>query len=258
VFNNFYSCDFAAIARARALLDIGLPEIDNPLGFALADAGVPCSALERSAETQFDIDTPTDVLILAASESGGPSLRRWLDALDLPHPPLNEILPLLTERTAHLCLIGRVSPRTWADIEPRIACRTSGLIEGRGMRSQRNPKETFVQRVLTESGPAALFERLSSTYDGAIIDSRALLAEAGRMPDADVRFASDLYRVEDIENPAWRSFTEAAADAPIPVLLGGHSIVSGGLYLLAEACWKGRNRVRRLHPEPFDPDKERS
>lgn len=257
VLNNFYSCDFAAVSQAESLLEMDLPEIDNPFGFALSGAGIPCYALQRSAETQFDIDTPADVFILRASNRGGPTVRSYVEGIRLAHPQLDEILALMTERTAHLCLAGRVNPRTWADIEPRVACRTSGLIEGRGMRSQRNPRDPVLRQVLQESGPVAFFERLARAYDAAIVDTRAFLADAGRLPEAKVRFASDLLKTEDIDDPAWLAFTEAAIDAPIPVFLGGHSAVSGGLYLLTEACWKGRDLLRRLHPEPFDPDKER-
>jgi len=41
LFNNFYSCDFCAIAGAEMLLAIDLPEIDNSLGLSLADHGIP-------------------------------------------------------------------------------------------------------------------------------------------------------------------------------------------------------------------------
>jgi len=37
-----------------------------------------------------------------------------------------------------------------------------------------------------------------------------------------------------IHDPWIREFTAAVRDAPIPILLGGHSLVSGGLYALAE------------------------
>jgi len=40
--------------------------------------------------------------------------------------------------------------------------------------------------------------------------------------------------VESIADPWLRDFTTAAANAPIPVLLGGHGVVAGGLYALAE------------------------
>ena len=67
-----------------------------------------------------------------------------------------------------------------------------------------------------------------------IFDSRVLMAAEGIHPDAADRFASDLYWLNSIRDPWLRDFTQAAAEAPIPVILGGHSVVAGGLYALAE------------------------
>ncbi len=39
-----------------------------------------------------------------------------------------------------------------------------------------------------------------------------------------------------------KEFTQAANDAPIPVLLGGHSLISGGLMLLNEAAWREEDK----------------
>jgi hypothetical protein len=46
------------------------------------------------------------------------------------------------------------------------------------------------------------------------------------------RFNSDLRRPNDIADSFLRNFTAAALAAPIPVVLGGHSLVSGGLLAL--------------------------
>jgi hypothetical protein len=56
-------------------------------------------------------------------------------------------------------------------------------------------------------------------------------------PPAGDRFNSDLYRADAIDDPFVRQFTEAAQACPIPVVLGGHSLVAGGLYVLVEAAW---------------------
>ncbi len=258
VLNNFYSCDFMAASSARSLLELDLPAADNRLGFALSDAGIPCWGLERRADTQFDIDTPTDLHVLAASDRGGPRTRSFLEQLVVPHPFLGDLLELFRSRSALVGFVGRISPRTWADIEHDIACRTTGLAEGRGMRAGTNGRPPVLHQTLLDDGAEAFFTRLSRACDGALIDSRPLLSGGGALPSADVRFESDLLRPERIGDPLWRSFTEFALEAGIPVVLGGHSLVSGGLYLLAEASWKGQVLDRRLHPEPFDPHKERS
>jgi len=46
--------------------------------------------------------------------------------------------------------------------------------------------------------------------------------------------------VQRVGTPWLRELTEAAANASVPVLLGGHALVSDGLQLLTEAAWLGR------------------
>jgi predicted alpha/beta hydrolase family esterase len=70
--------------------------------------------------------------------------------------------------------------------------------------------------------------------DAALFDSRVLFAAKGLQPDAADRFASDLFWHEAVRDPWLREFTRAAAAAPIPIILGGHSVVSGGLHALVE------------------------
>ena len=252
LFNNFYSCDFCAIARAERLLEVDLPEIDNALAFVLADHGIPSFSLPRTVETQFDIDTPTDLVLLAAAERGGDAMRTFLAAQSLNHSMLEDLLTVLTDRRAHLTLIGRMNPTTWTHFEGEVACRTSAYSEGRGMRAYPDGKAPLLASTLKEMGIDSFFERLERSTDAAIIDTRPLLALGGLLPPIADRFASDLLRPELVEDPLWKAFTQAAIDSQIPILLGGHSLVSGGLYLLAEACWKDRELRRRLHPDTIE------
>ena len=72
----------------------------------------------------------------------------------------------------------------------------------------------------------------------AFLDDRVLWAHLKSWPDASDRFNSDLLLADLIVDPFIRQFTEAAISCPIPVILGGHSLVSGGLYVLVEAAWE--------------------
>ncbi len=256
LFNNFYSCDFCALARAPEVLRTALPEVDNALGFALADAGVPCFSLERSASTQFDIDTPIDLVLLARRGVEAPALAAFCAASDVVHPSLDRALAALTDRSAVSCFVGRLSPVTWSHVESRVACRTSALVEGRGLRAGASPHVPWTRQALEAEGSRSFFDRLRRACDAAWIDTRPLLGAADSWPSAKTRFSSDLYQLDDVADPAWRDFCAAALEAPIPIVLGGHNLVSGGLYVAAEACWKGRNLLRRLHPEPFAWTKE--
>jgi len=84
---------------------------------------------------------------------------------------------------------------------------------------------------------------LSALGDVAFIDTRVLLAHRGLHPSRPDRFLSDLGRFEEIEDPFLHQFTEAATGAPTPVILGGHSLVSGGLMALIEAAWREHDRA---------------
>jgi hypothetical protein len=80
-----------------------------------------------------------------------------------------------------------------------------------------------------------------------ILDSRVILAHRRSWPPAADRFHSDLRQPGRIEDPFLREFTAAAMGAPIPVVLGGHSLVSGGLWALVDAAWsRVEGQVPRL------------
>ncbi len=258
LFNNFYSCDFAAIAGAKDLLAVKLPPIDNPFGLVLSDLEFPCYELPRDARTQFDIDTPTELLLLAAADRGGEVTRAFIEEQQLTSSVISQLRKRLVDRKAHIYLIGRLNPTTWSHFEGEVACRTSALVEGRGMRAYPDRQESMLGRFLEEVGARRFFTWLGQRADGAIIDSRPLLSKDGQLPPASDRFTSDLLRPDRIQDPSWTEFTAETVAAEIPILLGGHSLVSGGLYLLAEICWKDRDLPRRLHPNPFDWKKERS
>jgi hypothetical protein len=62
------------------------------------------------------------------------------------------------------------------------------------------------------------------------------MAAAGRWPEPVDRYAADLFAWETIRDPLLREWVEAAAGAPLPVLLGGHTLVSAGLVALLESA----------------------
>jgi len=250
--NNPFSVDFAAISGARLLPRVALPALDNPLGFALHEAGFRCRALPRTLETQFDIDTPTDALLLAAATHGGPSLRQALQEMSIDTQPISRLLDRLRDRSRSAYIMGRVHPEAWSWFQSQVACRTGGVIEGRGARSSPGARETLLGSDLTESTATRLIDRLARACDAAIIDTRPFLAPKGDLPRREDRFACDLLLPEEVSSKRWAAFAAAARDAPMPVLLGGHNLVSGGLFLLGAICWNTHDLPRRLTAEPYE------
>jgi hypothetical protein len=89
-------------------------------------------------------------------------------------------------------------------------------------------------------GFPAMFDTLTRLADSIILDSRVLMAHCRQWPRAEDRFHSDLGQVEAIEDPWLKEMTRAAQQCGVPVLLGGHCLVSGGLYLLGDAVEAAR------------------
>jgi len=102
----------------------------------------------------------------------------------------------------------------------------------------RRPPRSTLGLLVDRDGPEALGGLLAELGDGAVIDTRVLMAhrsgadEAG-WPPAEDRFAADLLLPDRIADPWLRALITGLRDAPIPVLAGGHTLVGPGIRLLA-------------------------
>ena len=94
---------------------------------------------------------------------------------------------------------------------------------------------------LANVGETRFFADLAELGDVAFVDYRVIMAHFGELPSRADRFAADLRQPAAIANPMLRRFVEAAMRAPNPVILGGHSLVAGGLLALIEAAWGSRS-----------------
>jgi len=242
VTNNFYSTDWAAFAPAQVLEQVSPPATDNDLGWTLAEqGGLPNQSLERRASTQLDVDTPTDLMTLAPHPGVGPHTRAYLDSLDLDTSHVEQALQPLVDRDAEVLVAGRVSAAVWDYLERETACRVRVFAEERGMRASgrlsRGEARSLLGYHYQHVGPQRFFETLADLGRAVFLDSRVIFAHLGVWPPAGDRFNSDLRRPEHIADPVVREFTQAALAAPVPVVLGGHSLVSGGLCALVESAW---------------------
>lgn len=251
--NNRYSSDICAVGRARILRDLPALPSDNALPRWLEErAGVGVAELGERDRLALDLDTPLDVCLAALA----PGARRWLrhaaKEAGLTMPRLNDLGELAADPQRELLVFGRSGSRTLTWLERNVRCRVRFLSEERGLRAssplamaetaptaQRRPNSTL-SMLLAERGPAALAGIVAELADGALIDSRVLLAarlgvDESHWPAPADRFASDLQRAEEVADPWLRELTASAASAAQPILLGGHSLVGPGVRLLLRA-----------------------
>jgi hypothetical protein len=90
-------------------------------------------------------------------------------------------------------------------------------------------------------GTQRFFSELATMAQAAFIDTRPLFAHLGLDPSRPDRFLSDAMTPDGISDPFIQELTQAALDAPIPVVLGGATLVGSGVQLLSEAAWRVRD-----------------
>jgi hypothetical protein len=245
--NNRYSADVVAVSRAADLA--GLPPLpaDNALPRWLEErAGVAVTDLRSRWRLGVDVDTPLDLIVLrdpaaSAIHSAAPLIGERLAAL----------AGVLSNRRAELLVAGRISATTLSWLQRGVACRVRALVEERGLRAASRlaqsdtpttarPPRSILGELLDRDGPESLAATVARLADATVIDTRVLLAhrngaDESTWPAAEARFASDLLLPESVSDPWLRALTASAASSPSdhPILLGGHTLVNGGLRLLA-------------------------
>lgn len=242
VTNNSFSSDLAAFpVNEQALTAVGRTERDNALARAFNEAGLRVDELPRTVATQMDIDSPSDLRVLALTGEGGPRLREHVAGLALDPALYERTLTLFTDRASQIVVAGRVGSHSWAYLERETACRVRLFAEERGMeadgRAEKGAARSLLGFFLDLVGLDRFFETLAELGDAAFIDTRVLLAHKRIAASREDRFLSDRGSSDAISEPFLRDFTRAALEAPIPVLLGGHSLMSGGLMALNEHAW---------------------
>jgi hypothetical protein len=240
--NNRFSADVVGIsgaARLASLPDLGA---DNGLPRWLAkSAGFEVADLWQRWRLQVDLDTPLDALLADPRGAARELAERDVSTVRV-RAALAAVQEVSRDPARELVVAGRASAGGLAWLERSTASRTRALVEERGFRTRpdgQRPVRSSLGLLLDRDGPAALGALIEELGDAALVDSRVLLAhhfgaDEGCWPIPEDRYASDLLLADRIADPWLRDLTRAALDAPIPIVLGGHSLVGPGLRLVLD------------------------
>ena len=243
--NNRYSGDIVAVARAGVLAELPDLASDNALPRWLSEVKGYRVGERPAWRLRLDIDDPLDLVLLSAAR--GRHRRDGATATNTGRveEALAAVAAVAREPSAELVVAGRTSATTIRWLERHTAARVRALIEERGLRAsdpqasaapsvRRRPPASVLGALLDRDGPDALGATVARLGDAALIDTRVLLAhrlgaDDRAWPKAEDRYASDLLLHDRIDDPWLRDLTRAAADALVPIVLGGHTLVGPGL-----------------------------
>jgi len=240
--NNAQSADLVAFRPASSINDINLPTMDNMLANYLRDeAGFEMELMPMSLGIYFDLDTPTDILILAASSFTGERTRMAVEKLDLDLGRIIRAKKVLGGYYEDIILMGRIGAPIIAHLNLNLKCRLRIFSE-----ESMGEVTALMGFFIEEVGINKFFRYMEKIAACAFIDSRVLFAHFKLKLTEKERFYSDLGMYDRLDDPFAREFTLQSVESSIPVILGGHSLVSGGLWALADEVSEGQN-VKILH-----------
>ena len=249
-----FSCDWIGVSDGRLLSCVAGEPVDNR--FALLSQGdatdTPVQSYPRSAHSLLDIDTPADATVLKAAASVGsleigPATRAAL----AQHPELDEPVQLafrvwdvMTRHEDELMIAGRVSGSDWATVDRDTSCRVRVLSEERGLRSRRRRARSLLGELYEWAGQDGFLLALEGLGDAMLWDTRPFLSHLGWDVSRCDRFWADLGRSDAIADERLRGLVSMLQDSA--VMMGGHSLVSGGMLAGIDAAWSHLELGREL------------
>ena len=239
--NNFHSTDWAIFNHPQEIMGMQerLPQ-DNQMGWVMKhEAGFDISVAPFTSGTSINIDTPMDLLMIAMHPRMGLPYKAMVpDYAQGAVKRMEAFVQVMQKPGNTISIIGRSSSRVWAILEQKTKLWFRVFVEERGMiasgRRERGKVRSLVGQMVKQMGHVEFVRQLASICDGVLWDTRVWMGHQGIWPPQKDRFASDLGLTEEIQDPTLKSLTQAVIGADIPIITGGHGVVSGNILALLE------------------------
>jgi hypothetical protein len=237
--NNVQSSDMIVFAPAEAINKIHIfPVKDNPLGNLLRDTGLKKVLMPHSTGIHFDIDTPTDMLVLSLNPRIGKNVKQAFKELNYNSNHLIRAKHYLALPYADVVMSGRIGSPVITHVNTEIRCRLRVYSEERGMKYLKREENELVKSLIAKMidlmGMEGFFNYISTLAHVMFMDTRIVFAHNNLHLIENDRFYADLLMPEKVENQYAKKLTQEIMKAKIPVVPGGHSLVAGGMWSLIE------------------------
>jgi hypothetical protein len=204
--------------------------------FAQGIAATPQAVFPTAAGTLFRLMTGGDLALLATHAP-----QTLADEfVQLPSAVIRANVSAVTEcmaqRSAELAVVGDPGAAGWKHLERETACRVRLLADSSG---------GLLAALLQSVGPRRFVAYLGELGDAALLNTR-MLFRANDYPSANDFFWSDMGKTEWIVHATLQALTEHLLASNQAVILGGDSLMSGGIYLLIEKAWESRELPRQV------------
>lgn len=231
--NNRLSPDLVLWKPAERVFRVDDCRNDNEFGYAMEQAGLAVRYFPGLLGFGFDLDTPVDCVLAAMRVECGPRLTEAVSGWDLWRRV--EAVRAVLDRAeyADVALLGRVHPVEAERFGQGCKVRIRVFSEERGMKAlgriEQGVVRSLVGAMVEAVGWKKFFEVLEEQVGCVLFDTRVVLEHLGVKVSEQERFAADLGMLGEVRNPILREMAEAAAACRVPVLMGGQSLVGGGL-----------------------------
>lgn len=234
---------WVAVSDARAALPvIRQTASSDDLAGALHDSG-ECEVRVLSSmrpATGLDIEATADLAILARHPGVQPALRGVIQSYALDTlPAVDRLITICRRPQQALMLIGRVSPGGWQALGRAARCQVLTIAEPELYPDVPPRTRSTVAPWVRARWWDGFFADLGLSCDGIVFDNRPVLQALGLRAALEEIQAVDFPGREPIDQLLLRDLRAAADHAPLPILMGGRSLVTGGLYVLAEILAQG-------------------
>ena len=234
--NNPISSDFISFASSDLNNEIILnfPNIDNYFSsYLMSRTSLKYIKMPISLGSIFDIDTPNDFAILSKITNNSGRIGNYMSNNIFKNIDLDKLLKILSSKSNEIFVYGRINPLNLYMAERNISCKIRFLSEERGLKIRGKASASLLKHVFNLENLNIFLDMFENICSAGIFDTRVIFSLfAGKYDQEDV-YLSDMKMWEKINNPFIKSFTKKISESKVPIILGGHSVVNGGLMALS-------------------------